>query len=142
MRLRSRSTAAAVAFSTVLVASPALTAAPAHADGPCGAGYSRVGVYAVPASGTRVGTLEVYWNATAKKNCALMYNAFSPGTFTYTQVSIGRYPGAYADDEHGPFGYYAGPVYVYAPVDCINVRGGITGPNGYVERVLQRVHCG
>ncbi|WP_067480145.1 hypothetical protein [Actinomadura hibisca] len=142
MRLRSRAAAAAVAFSTVLIASPALTAAPANAVGPCGSGYNRVGVYAIPASGPRLATLEVYWNATERKNCALTYNSYNPGVSTYTRVSISRYLADWTGYNRGFFSYYAGPAYVYAPSGCINVRGGITGPNGYVERVLQQVHCG
>ncbi|RSM98092.1 hypothetical protein DMB42_44560 [Nonomuraea sp. WAC 01424] len=60
---------AALATSTTLVAG----AAPAGAAGPCGSGYSRVGVYdiGVQKYGYRTGILEVYYSSSTGKNCAL-----------------------------------------------------------------------
>ncbi|MGW4967290.1 hypothetical protein ACWEPL_59625 [Nonomuraea sp. NPDC004186] len=79
------------AVSGIVIAGGLLTGLgdPASATGPCGGGYNRVGVYAIPESGTRVGTLEVYYNSSSGKNCALTYGYGSTaGTATDKQVGI------------------------------------------------------
>jgi hypothetical protein len=70
-RQRLIGTIAVVATISILGAGSA--AAAETAESPCGSGYSRVGVYAIPESGTRVGTLEVHWNASEQTNCVLTY---------------------------------------------------------------------
>ncbi|MET8381680.1 spore-associated protein A [Streptosporangium canum] len=138
MRTRSKiaTLASAALVSTWLVAG----AAPASAAGPCGGGYSRVGVYAIPASGARTGTLEVYYSASSGKNCALTYGYGSyAGRVNQKQVGIslsGR--SAWAGVDNGRFAHYAGPVYVSARGKCIDVRGQVAAG----VRHLNRVHCG
>ncbi|OUD00122.1 hypothetical protein [Streptosporangium minutum] len=138
MRTRSKiaTLASAALVSTWLVAG----AAPASAAGPCGGGYSRVGVYAIPASGARTGTLEVYYSSSSGKNCALAYGYGSyAGRVTRKAVALGLGGAtAWAGADNGMFAHYAGPVYVSARGKCIDVRGQV----GAKVRHLNRVHCG
>ncbi|MEV6041602.1 spore-associated protein A [Nonomuraea sp. NPDC052116] len=131
----------AAVMGSVLIAGGLLTglAAPASATGPCGSGYNRVGVYAIPESGTRVGTLEVYYNSSSGKNCALTYGYGSTaGTTTFKGVSI-RLSGSYqGETEGGNYVYYAGPVYTSAPGKCIDVQGSVKN----AKRWVGSVHCG
>lgn len=127
----------ALAASTTLV----VGAAPASAAGPCGSSYSRVGVYPISrGDGTRTGTLEVYYSSSARKNCALTYG-YGPyaNTTSWKRVTISRGDGSGEDTNAGQFKYYAGPVYVSAPGQCIDVAG--TVPD-WVTRELNNVHCG
>ncbi|MGP3918045.1 hypothetical protein [Nonomuraea sp. 10N515B] len=127
---------AALAASTTLVAG----ATPASAAGPCGSSYSRVGVYAIPQSGTRTGTLEVYYSSSTGKNCALAYGYGSTyGATTWKGVSISRADGSGYDPDADYYQYYAGPVYVSAPGQCIDVTGTVVA--GKVTE-LNNVHCG
>lgn len=128
---------AAVAATTTLVAG----AAPAGAAGPCGSSYTRVGVYAVSrGDGTRTGTLEVYYSSTTKKNCALTYGygAYA-NTVSWKSVTISRGDGSGKDPNAGDFKYYAGPVYVSAPGQCIDVSATVPA---WVTLELNNVHCG
>ncbi|MFC5750165.1 hypothetical protein [Actinomadura rugatobispora] len=125
------------------VASAALVvgASPASAAGPCGSGYSRVGVYAIPENGTRKGTLEVYYSSGAKKNCALTYGYGAwANTENWKSVGIRRSATGITpwDHDYGDSTYYAGPVYVSAPGACIDVIGGVDGAG--ID--LYDVHCG
>lgn len=129
--------AGATLASTVLVAG----ATPAGATGPCGSSYSRVGVYAISrGDGTRTGTLEVYYSSSTGKNCALTYGygAYA-NTTSWKRVTISRGDGSGEDTNAGHFKYYAGPVYVSAAGQCIDVAG--TVPD-WVTRELNNVHCG
>ncbi|NRQ38204.1 hypothetical protein HII36_41200 [Nonomuraea sp. NN258] len=129
-------TGVAVAATTTLVAG----SAPAGAVGPCGTGYSQVGVYAViKGDGTRTGTLEVYYNVRAGKKCALTYGygAYAD-TWTLKIVSISRADGSERETALGRGRPYVGPVYVSARGQCIDVAA--TVPEG-VTRRLNDVHC-
>lgn len=138
MRTRSKiaTLASAVLVSTWLVAG----ATPASAAGPCGSGYSRVGVYAVPASGARTGTLEVYYSSSARKNCALTYGYGSyANRVNRKAVAIGLSGvSTWAGADNGMYAQYAGPAYVYAPGRCISLRAQVAGG----VRQLNKVHCG
>jgi hypothetical protein len=126
---------AALAFTTTLVAGTA----PASATGPCGSSYTRVGVYAIPSSGTRTGTLEVYYSSSTGKNCALAYGYGSYyGTKTWKGVSISRADGSGEDVDGDYYEYYAGPVYISAPGQCIDVLASIPAWN---DTKLNNVHC-
>lgn len=128
---------ASLAATTTLVAG----AAPAGATGPCGSSYSRVGVYAISrGDGTRTGTLEVYYSSSTGKNCALTYGygAYAD-TKSWKRVTISRGDGSGEDTDAGQYKTYAGPVYVSAPGQCIDVAG--TVPD-WVTRELNNVHCG
>jgi hypothetical protein len=127
---------AALVASTTLVAG----AAPASAAGPCGSSYTRVGVYPVKRDGTRTGTLEVYYSSTTGKNCALTYGygAYA-NTRSWKSVVISRGDGSGEDSNSGEFTYYAGPVYVSASGQCIDVEATVPA---WVILKLNNVHCG
>ncbi|MEO3869764.1 hypothetical protein ABGB18_13130 [Nonomuraea sp. B12E4] len=138
MRIRSKLAAVVgvMVGSTWLVAS----AVPASAAGPCGSGYTRIGVYNIPATGTKKGTLEVYYNSGSGKNCALAYGSGANyGTTTYKAVGIALPTSdGWADYEADDFKYYAGPVYVTAKGKCIDLVGAV----GTAVRYATNVHCG
>ncbi|MEO3875615.1 hypothetical protein ABGB18_43115 [Nonomuraea sp. B12E4] len=141
MRTRSK---LAVLSGVVMVAgglvtgATAASASTAAAASPCGSGYGRVGVYAIPKTGARKGTLEVYYSSKTGKNCALAYGYGATYNHkTYKSVLISVSDGTRADHDYGQFSRYAGPVYVSAPHKCIDVSGWIVG----TKRVLSRVHC-
>jgi hypothetical protein len=132
-------TFAAVATISTLGAGSA--AAAETAESPCGSGYSRVGVYAIPESGPRVGTLEVHWNAGEESNCVLTYGyGATYGKPTEKSAGLKTGDGPWHHDT-GEYKYYAGPVTTLRGVDgsqCIDVKG-------YVGREitsLSNVHCG
>ncbi|MEU4232565.1 spore-associated protein A [Nonomuraea sp. NPDC026600] len=139
MRTRSSVvTLASVALaSTCFLISPS----PASAAGPCGAGYSRIDVYAIPQSGPKIGSLELYYNSGNGKNCALAYGVGSDyyGKSTYKDVAIRRAGGSGGwVSNNGYFKYYAGPVYISAKDTCIDLAGYMGG----TERYVWNVHCG
>ncbi|MER5325166.1 hypothetical protein [Streptosporangium roseum] len=139
--MRTRSSVAALAglalASTCFLISPP----PASAAGPCGSGYSRIGVYAIPETGTKIGSLEVYYNSSTGKNCALAHGVGSSyyGKTTYKGVAIRRAGGSggwVSDYEY--YKYYAGPVSISAKDTCIDVQGLMGG----TWRRVWNVHCG
>ncbi|MFI7131564.1 spore-associated protein A [Nonomuraea sp. NPDC050153] len=129
---------AALAASTTLVAG----AAPASAAGPCGSGYSRVGVYSIGIEkyGYRTGILEVYYSSSTGKNCALTYgDGPYANTVSWKGVTISRGDGSGKDEDAKEYKYYAGPVYVSARGGCIDVEG--ISP-AWTSVKLNNVHCG
>jgi hypothetical protein len=134
---------------------------PASAAGPCGSGYNYIGSYPITVPsiskdyrygkpGTKTGSLDVYWNATARKNCALAY-AYGPsyGIKMYRGIEIGLYPSAAPNDTAGGYySYYAGPVYTATqPVggQCIGINASF-GPStsdqySYGRVVTGRAFC-
>jgi hypothetical protein len=91
---------------------------------------------ASPCPGTHLGNwpitggyISVYYNAATGRNCALTYTN-TPGVRQYIYVSISKWSGGARDEDEGMFKYYAGPVSVYAPGQCIGIEGrvGTSGP--------------
>ena len=109
-----------------------VTASPASAAGECGSGYTQVDSYAIGSAGT----LELYYSSSSGKNCAIARDS-SPG-YGHKAVYIGLENKPWADVDSGNFTYYAGPVYVSAPGQCIDVRGDV----GSTVTVKESVHCG
>ncbi|MGN9840137.1 hypothetical protein ACTMTI_18635 [Nonomuraea sp. H19] len=140
MRFRSKLAGlAGMALAVTALAAPAEAAATV-----CGSSYTKVGSYAIPQTGTRVGTLEVYYSSSTGKNCALAVGYGSTyGVKNTKAVYIGLAgPGVpWADDNSGSFEYYAGPVYVSAPGKCIAVQGVIFKGSTHYTRHLDSVHC-
>jgi hypothetical protein len=139
-RMRSRDTLAILASTVMISAGLVAVATPAGASGPCGSGYSRVGTYAIPKTGKRTGTLQIYYNSGSGKNCALAYGyGATYGKNTYKMAAISVSGGSrWIGYESGTYKYYAGPVYVSARHKCIDINGWV----GSVGRVERRVHCG
>ncbi|MCF6473163.1 spore-associated protein A [Nonomuraea sp. MG754425] len=128
---------------TVVAAATLVTGAtPASATGPCGSSYNRVGVYniGVDKYGYRTGVLEVYYSSSTGKNCALTYgDGPYANTTSWKGVIISRADGSGRDSDAGEYQYYAGPVYVSAPGQCIDVEG--VSP-AWTVTTLNDVHCG
>lgn len=101
-----------------------LAAVPASAAGLCGTGYAYIGSHLITVPsyskdyrygrpGTKTGSIDVYWNASLRKNCSVAY-AYGPtyGVKMYRENLIGNYPSYGPDDaSRGYYSYYAGPVY-------------------------------
>ncbi|MEO3869763.1 spore-associated protein A [Nonomuraea sp. B12E4] len=133
------------AVAGVIVASAWLvgSAAPASAAGKCGNGYKLVGTYDIKLQGAEYGTLEISWNSSKGRNCAVAYGRGSTyGAKAYKSVRI-KTTGAssWADSDHGEFKYYAGPVYVSARNKCITVLATVKGSGGYGDVRLNGAHC-
>ncbi|MEO3806098.1 hypothetical protein [Nonomuraea sp. B1E8] len=141
--MRTRKLATLLAGATIAASATMVAgAAPAGAAGPCGSSYARVGVYAIhhKVDGSRTGTLEVYYSSSTGKNCALTYGYGKyANTKSWKGVIISRGDGSGEDADAGEFTYYAGPVYVSAPNQCIDVEGIVPAWN---SRKLNNVHCG
>ncbi|SBT39610.1 hypothetical protein [Micromonospora auratinigra] len=86
-------------------------------------------------SGVTVGELVVYYNSSTGKNCA-RFNHLGPAygvkSTTYVWLTVcasGTAPdvcrNGEVDDSIGDFAYYAGPVYVYAPNNCVRATGNL-----------------
>ncbi|MGW0802611.1 hypothetical protein [Nonomuraea sp. NPDC002799] len=141
MRARSKiATLASVALASTWLVATATSASAATAASPCGSGYSHVGSYAIPASGARTGTLQVYYSSSARKNCALTYGYGSyANKVNRKAVAIGLTGvSGWAGADNDLYASYAGPAYVYAPGRCIDLRAQVA------TKVLQlnKVHCG
>jgi hypothetical protein len=108
------------------------TASPANAAGECGSGYSRIDSYPIGS----VGTLELYYNSSSGKNCAIA-RATTP-SYGYKAAYIGIANKPWAGVDAKSYTYFAGPVYVSAAGKCIDVRGDI----GSKVAVKESVHCG
>ncbi|GAA4928540.1 hypothetical protein HD597_004438 [Nonomuraea thailandensis] len=135
---------ASLLFGATLAATTTLaaTATPASAAGPCGSSYSRVGVYSIGVEkyGYRTGILEVYYSSSTGKNCALTYgDGPYANTTSWKGVVISRGDGSGKDADADNYKYYAGPVYVSAPGQCIDVEG--ISPS-WTSVKLNNVHCG
>ncbi|MEV5754090.1 spore-associated protein A [Actinoallomurus sp. NPDC052308] len=136
------------ALATVVLASSGVVAvaAPAYASGPCGSGYSLIDVYNINTkSGVKRGSLELYYSSASGKNCALAYGVGSTyGTTTWKVVKIARHSDPLWTVNQGNFAYYAGPVYVSAAGQCIDLEAQIDNTtqtdNGYA--LESNVHCG
>ena len=107
-------------------AGPAQAASAAsYAAAVCGSGFSPDGVF-----GLDGGTIYVSYNGST--DCAVLMKSAYVGTATNTWVFIGHangagggYGGPDGDgNDDGWYTTYAGPVYVYAPHECIEVGGG------------------
>lgn len=118
-------------------------AAPAAASSwsPCGANDRLVGVYAIPESGTRVGTLEVYWDAGAEQNCALAYGYgkyYGRESLKFVWIRDSNQGEPDLDSNHH-YKYYAGPVRTMpGSTGCIDLEAHIA--QGSIS--LTNVHCG
>ncbi|MEU5994656.1 hypothetical protein ABZ806_37255 [Spirillospora sp. NPDC047418] len=122
--MRPRKILAAVACAGMVSAGLVATASAASASGPCGSGYYLIRSYPIKTSGgTRKGTLEVFWNSGTRKNCVLTYGYGSwANTKNFKIAGIALHGESFKSDR-GDYTYYAGPVYQYAPHQCIDVVG-------------------
>ncbi|GAA3664065.1 spore-associated protein A [Nonomuraea antimicrobica] len=129
--LRTRRKVAALASMVMVASWLIVSATPASAAGECGAGYRKVGNYKIGS----VGALEVYYNSSNGKNCAITRASRPSSGYKQAAISVENQP--WADYDEGNFKYYAGPVYVDARGKCIDVQGYI----GRTYVLKETVHC-
>lgn len=144
MKAPSRRTIAATAGTAMVLGGvllagtgPAEAASASQAASICGPGYYPLDEVPLDAS-----TLYLSYNGST--DCAVNIKTQFVGTptslYVYVQSPNGSW-GGNADDgteDAGSYSYYAGPVYTYAPHDCIDWGGG----DGYISRDYEQVHCG
>ncbi|MEO7235043.1 MAG: hypothetical protein ABIW80_06675 [Lapillicoccus sp.] len=161
MRRGTRLTARATALLSAmgLAAGGALVfAAPASAASVCGAGYSYLASHAITVPsystdyrygtpGTKTGSVDVYWNPTARRNCTVAWAWGSTyGVSMLRYNANGSYP-AVAPDEpasRGYYSYYAGPNYTATQPSggsCITLDASFGANGSYGALHLDRVHC-
>jgi len=79
---------------------------PAYTDtGVCGAGYHQIDHHALPDA-------TIYLDYNGSQNCVVTIKTKNVGTPTYTEAWLFRQSDGSGADDHGNFGYYAGPVYI------------------------------
>ncbi|QKW35598.1 hypothetical protein HUT06_17420 [Actinomadura sp. NAK00032] len=126
----------------------AVSAAPAAAASACGSGYNLLHSYHITpnsnGSGTAYGYLDVYYSPTTRKNCAIARSGgFTYGKLQGAWVLIGKWRGGGEDDDGwgSTYKYYAGPVYTYAPNECIWAQGMVRYNNTYYKRSTGAIAC-
>ncbi|WP_158554101.1 spore-associated protein A [Micromonospora deserti] len=130
--LASVGTVAALAAGTVAVA-----AAPAQAaayNGACGSGY-RV----IDKMNINMDRATVYLTYNSGWNCVVTITN-TPGKREYMSAQIERSNGGDWIEDEGYYTQYAGPVYVYAPNECIDWGGSIAYTD--VTWIQWDDHCG
>ncbi|MFC5752888.1 YncE family protein [Actinomadura rugatobispora] len=88
----------------------------------CGSGYK-----VQRSSSFAGGHVYQLYSAATKNNCAVAMKTSSIGTATPAWVRLESQRGAKVVSDSGSFKYYAGPVYVNAPGDCVRYSGGANG---------------
>ncbi len=134
----------AVALASLLTAAAGIVVpvAPAQAASSCSGtmiSYANLKT----SSGAVVGEIAVYYNSATGYNCA-RFNHRGPtyGVASQTAITIQRChettkatqtctssssdPASATDRASGNYAYYAGPVQVYAPRNCVSVEGYVT----------------
>jgi hypothetical protein len=88
----------------------------------CGAGYGVVNSAPIGSQGT----VYLTYSSTTRKNCVVTVRAKS-GAAVHMVASIGY--GSHTHDavDDGTYTTYAGPVFLYAPGECVSWRGEIAG---------------
>ncbi|MGW7462362.1 hypothetical protein [Streptomyces sp. NPDC054797] len=122
-----------LAIVTGVVAISTLAAVPAQAQtinsGSCGAGYYQQDAYPLGDNlgATGAGVLFLYYNSSTGKNCAILRrdeSFIASGGMGVTLKSSG---GGATSDGGSSYRSYAGPIYLYAPNQCVYLSGWITG---------------
>ncbi|WP_329098046.1 hypothetical protein OG979_20705 [Actinomadura citrea] len=73
------------------------------------------------------GRIYQLYSATTKKNCAVTMKTADIGKGTNVWVRLQSQTGGKVASDNGTFKYYAGPVFVQAPGDCVRYSGGASG---------------
>lgn len=116
--------------------------------GVCGAGFKVIQQHNItgPAGGV-LGTAYLLWDGRSKRNCAVTIKRRAIGIATFTEVGLSKV-GAGArymtDGTLDGYKYYAGPLYVKAPGQCVIFGGRMRDAkgNGGSWITPQPVHCG
>ncbi|MEU9845051.1 hypothetical protein AB0C69_38235 [Actinomadura sp. NPDC048032] len=73
------------------------------------------------------GRIYQLYSASTKKNCAVTMKTADIGKATNVWVRLQSQNGGKVASDNGSFKYYAGPVFVLAPGDCVRYSGGASG---------------
>ncbi|MFD7652878.1 hypothetical protein ACFV4N_02720 [Actinosynnema sp. NPDC059797] len=128
-RLSVRAVLAAVtSVALVAVSAPTATAEanPYTPRDVCGSGYyvldgGRIAIRR-PNDGPIYGYAYMMYNSAVQKNCVALIKSVDVGVKSFTYVGI-QVRGTNVKGEGDDFEYYAGPVYKYAPGQCVRVIG-------------------
>ncbi|WP_433462074.1 hypothetical protein [Spirillospora sp. CA-128828] len=93
----------------------------------CNAGGSGSGYKVQRSSSFSGGRIYQLYSATTKNNCAVTMKTADIGKGTNVWVRLQSQKGGKVASDNGTFKYYAGPVYVHAPGDCVRYSGGASG---------------
>jgi hypothetical protein len=118
-------------------------ATPAAASGLCGSGYSLLDTYKLQYGGSYGGgTLYLYYNN--GWNCAYVQATEWVGVPKLMTVALGTDLDS-PESDSGNYKYFAGPVYTYAPHQCVSMAGSVWSPydsSEYYAVDVYNVHCG
>ncbi|MEU4645021.1 hypothetical protein [Micromonospora sp. NPDC023814] len=138
MRLMStwrRSVLVHVVAAVVAVGAPVVGPAPASASTTrygeqCGSTYYELDDKVLLTSGGQAfGHVYLMYSAQTKMNCVVAEKSSFVGTATWMNAKVETRSGRVAQDP-GNYRYYAGPVYLYAPGECVRYSGvAYSGPN-------------
>lgn len=134
-KLGSVATVLAVAAASLLIGTGT---AQAGTTGAYGCAGTQIDSKNVTSGGKTYATLRLYWDASSKKNCAVMVknNSLLPGTrYIYVQVSNRSTNQETRDGQK--YSWYAGPVSVNGK-GCVWASGSVAGYTG----VATGEHCG
>lgn len=130
LRARALPTTVASVLAAAVTAAPASAANPYTPAGVCGAGYRVIDRHDVTGpKGGVLGTSFLLWNGGTKKNCSVMIKRRAVGVATWSEASLARKGGRYMADD-GFYRYYAGPLYVRAPGQCVIFGGRMRDARG------------
>jgi hypothetical protein len=121
------------AAAALAVAAPSVSAAgnPYTPTGVCGAGYRVIDHHDLRGpKGGLLATTYLLWNGGAKKNCAVTIKRRAVGVPTFVEVSLYKKGGNYNAEGSLDYKYYAGPLYVKAPGQCVFWGGRMSDAKG------------
>ncbi len=134
---------AVAGFGVLAAAAAAVVALPGAADAAsygseCGAGYSVIDQMTVP----NYGTVYLTYNSSNGYNCVVT-DRDDPGTKLLMMAEIDltsdvNSGGGNGQEDEGDYSTFAGPVYMYAPGECIDWGGSIDS----VVEYQHDSHCG
>jgi hypothetical protein len=84
------------------------------------------------------GYMSVYYDAATGRNCALTYTN-TPGVTQSIDIEISLWSSSTVHRDAGQYKYYAGPVFVSAPHQCIRLTGRVGG--GAYATVDHPLYC-
>ena len=123
-----------VTAAAVLLAVPAAASAnPYTPTEVCGSSYRVVHSHHIRGdAGGILGTSYLLWSSRTKKNCAVTIKRRAVGIPTWMRVRLAREGSPLQTDDSGYEGYryYAGPLYVRAPGQCVIYGGGMHDARG------------
>ncbi|MET8354495.1 MULTISPECIES: hypothetical protein [unclassified Micromonospora] len=129
-----RSLVACLVAGIVAAGAPAVGPAPASAAAgygeQCGSSYQEIDDKVLLTSGGQYfGHIYLMYSAQTKMNCVVAEKSSYVGVATWMNAKVETRGGRVAQDP-GNYRYYAGPVYLYAPGECVRYSGvAYSGPN-------------